>query len=225
MKASVLAGRLSTMLHDTNRVRWTEAMLLGFISDAQRALVGIRPDTNPIIADITLVQGQTVQQIPANGGQLLDVLCNVVDGVAGESVTLTTKDALDTTNRSWHSADPVTVVYNFAYDEDVPQHFFVTPPPPAGLGLRIKYSKIPDEVTSLDDDLEVSDIHMPTLYMYCMFLALSLNIDSALDRTVDAQKFLASFLLSAGQVAQATALLSPNNTNINASVTIPQQGQ
>ena len=88
--AESILSRVDTTLFDETRVRWSEAELLQYLSDAQRMTVQIRPESNPKNRVMAFEPG-TRQTLPVGttngigmntapllaGFQLLDIVCNM----------------------------------------------------------------------------------------------------------------------------------------------------
>ena len=133
---STAIDRIERLLSDASNVRWPEATLLKYLSDAQRLIVTVKPDTNPSHDTFELVAG-TKQSIPDGRFRILRVARNMgTDGAtAGRHIGMTDFDALNAADPDWHSATAAEVVQNAALDPDDPKTFWVYPPQPtAGQG-------------------------------------------------------------------------------------------
>ena len=180
LTAAKVIGRAARALNDPDMVAWTEAELLEFLSDAQRAAVLVRPEVNPVTKPLQLVAG-TKQTLPDDAFVLIEATRNMgVDGTApGRSVTPTSRASLDQTGSTWHLEDPdqdpddIGVVTNFVYDIRNRKTFWVSPPQPEDNPhqLEIVIAKIPAEILAVATTLEVDDIYQPALLAYMLHRA------------------------------------------------------
>ena len=73
MLASDILDRVSMQLNDAARTRWSERMLLNYLTDAMRQTVLNRPDASAAVTVMKLEQGQQRQSIPEGMIMLLKV--------------------------------------------------------------------------------------------------------------------------------------------------------
>jgi len=78
--ASALISQASEIIQDESNVQMTTANALGWLNDAQRAIVIVKPDASTVIRSITLVPG-TKQSIA--GLKLMSVVRNM--GASGST--------------------------------------------------------------------------------------------------------------------------------------------
>lgn len=211
MTAGDIILRAAELLHDPSYARWTQAMHFRFLTDAQNALVILRPDAHAVTAPIQLAASNTRQAIPSGGYKLLDIVRNM--GAAGTTpgapVTVVTRTSLDEANSAWHTDPASATVDHFCIDERNPTIFYVTPPPNAACYVEMVYSAPPAAITAMADLIGVNDVWSPALLQYQLYRAFSVNHASQ----ADAQKavaFLQSFYLILGETDKAKALYSPN---------------
>lgn len=172
MLASDIISRAQFVLNDNGGVRWTDPELLKWISDGQRVIALVRPDSVSENAAMTLVAG-TKQRIPANGMRLLDVIRNLTPtGDPDRSVRMVDRETLDAQSYNWHYSTAGKTV-NFIYDNRDPLHFYVYPPAVANAKLEILYSKTPSEITSSSQSLDLLDIYAEPIFNYVLFRAYS----------------------------------------------------
>lgn len=157
----------------------TAANWLQFLNDAQRAVVIVRPDANPVTLAVQLAQG-TRQNLPQGGLRLLDATRNMgsTGTAAGDAVRLSDRQTTDAANRSWHTANPSVKVREVLYDERKdPTKYWVTPPVPStpAVYLEIIFSKSPTDVTDADAGaITISDVYAPALQEWMLYRAYSL---------------------------------------------------
>jgi len=193
MLAKDLVRRAVWLLADEGFHRWSEEMLLAFLSDAQRQVALHRPDATAVRAVVDLLPG-TVQEIPAGGLRLMDVLRAMgPDGTPGRAVRLVDRSALDACEPAWHATDsqglheelPILeqLPDQYVHDERTPRLFYVFPPvADVGGRLEIVYSASPAELTSLDSPLCVDPVYAGPLLDYTLHRAFALDTDSETSR-------------------------------------------
>ena len=97
--------RVRDLLNDTAGVRWVDAELLRWISDAEKEIVQLRPDTNPSTITFTPATGQSRQALTTTGvHRLIDVPTNTH---TNRAVRLISQRTLDSTDVDWHAASLV----------------------------------------------------------------------------------------------------------------------
>lgn len=113
--------------------RWTDAELIRWINDSRMAILTRKPSACAKIATVALAQG-TLQAVPADGVQLLDVINNMgANGLTpGRSIRRTDRQNIDDDDLYWHKATAKAEISQFTYDDRIPKEFFVWPPAVAG---------------------------------------------------------------------------------------------
>lgn len=191
MLASEIISRAQIVLNDAGGVRWTDTELLKWISDGQRVIALVRPDSVSENTALTLVAG-TKQTIPADGMRLLDVVRNLTStGGPDRSVRMVERETLDAQSYNWHQATAGKTV-NFIYDNRDPLHFYVYPPAVAGAKLEILYSKQPAEITATNQALTLLDVYAEPLFNYVLFRAYSKDAEYGANAAL-AQGYLSLF--------------------------------
>lgn len=189
--------------------RWTDDELIRWINDSRMAIITRKPSACSKIANVVLVGG-TLQSIPANGTQLLDVICNMgASGTTpGRSIRRTDRQNIDDDDLFWHQAVPTATISQFTHDDRLPREFFVVPPAIAGTQIRIAYAAIPNAVTLPTDQLDIGLENMDAVINYVAFRAKSK--DSQYANAGEASAFYAAFQESLGTLNQTQAAVSPN---------------
>jgi hypothetical protein len=173
MKASDVINRVRILLNDDG-TRWPNSELFYWISDAQRLIGIVRPDSTSANEVVTLAAG-TRQSIPSSSYRLLDVLHNIgSDGVTiGRAIKLTDRDQLETQDPYWHTKPQKAEIRQYIYDPRVPASFFVTPPAKVNTKIEIVTQKATADITALNDNLSLMDIYFEVVVNYVMYRAYS----------------------------------------------------
>jgi len=191
--------------------RWANEELIGWLNEFYQAVVQLRPDAFSVNEYLTLVAG-TKQTIPTSGLRLLDVIRNQ----SGTAVMVTTRRALDSTRRAWHSDTQSAVIEQFVYDELDPTHFYVYPPATAAASIEILYSAVPTPHNASQglgvvgsQLFKLSDAYAPVATDYILYRAYSKDAEHAanLQRS---QMHFQSYMQQMGGKAQSDAQASPN---------------
>lgn len=208
MLASDIISRAGILLHDTSNARWTTSELLKWISDGQRVIALVRPDSSAANTVLTLVAG-TKQTLPTEAMRLLDVVRNITAaGAPDRAVRMVERETLDAQDLFWHTRASTGKVANFTYDNRDPANFYVYPQATAGMKLEVIYSKAPTEVTTASQALELNDLYAEPLLNYVMFRAYSKDSEFAANQSI-AQGYLTIFTTMLGIKTSKDFAFSP----------------
>lgn len=169
----LIDGVQQTQLNDVEKITYTEALLLSALNQALVLLVLVRPDASAAFHTLACAEG-TRQVLPADGLRLLKVVRNIKpDGKPGRIVNLVNQHDLDAADPDWHSGTPKQIIKEYMFDERSPTSFYIYPPAIEGTKLDIEYSKHPGQMTSLQQELPVSDIYRQPLQEFILYKLLS----------------------------------------------------
>ena len=169
--ASDIVDRARDILIDTDAVRWSDAEMLRWVTDAERSIVSIIPNASQTNVTLALVAGIR-QTIPAGGVTLLRAYRNLTaGGVSGSIVHSVEWELLNRQYPTYSNDAEVTDVIVYAFDPDDPTGFYVYPPNDGTGSLEINYCTYPPDVTALVDTLVVRDIFETALLDYVLFRA------------------------------------------------------
>ena len=172
--ASDIIYRVRDIVMDADSIRWSDAELLRWLTDAERAIVGVIPSASQLSYNLSLVAGAR-QTIPSDGVRLLRAYQNVGGSIVHEV-------EWELLNRQYptFTTDPqVTSVVVYAFDPNDPEAFYVYPPND-GLGeIVINYSVYPPALAATTDTLAVRDIFETALLDYVLYRAHSKDSDYA----------------------------------------------
>lgn len=155
--------------------RWPEAELFGYLKDAQRDIVVMKPAANTVNELVQLVAG-TRQALPDGGISLVDVGGNYgLDGATpGRGVTQIARKELETFKPQWRADAPSVEAKHFIYDDRDPAHFELWPPQPDPAGyVELSYSATPAVIANIADPITLPDIYKSPLYYLVLAKAYS----------------------------------------------------
>ena len=166
--ASSILSKASVLLIDTDRVRWSESELLGWLNAGQREIVLQRPEAYVVTRDVPLVAG-TRQTIPADAVRLVKVVRNT----GGRAVSLVNPDMLDAEDPEWHAGTASATVIHYLYDQH-DQHVYYVYPPNTGAGqVEVALSAAPPDVVSAGNVISIDDVYANVLLDYVLYRALA----------------------------------------------------
>jgi hypothetical protein len=188
---SSILNKVRIILQDPDVVRWDTDELIGWLNDAQREIVLLKPDANSTAYNLILAASNTRQSIPPNGIALIDVVRNT-DGQK-RAIRQINREVLDAQKPEWHSSDSSTTVQYFIFDDRNPRSFLVFPPTDSTYGqneIEIIYSKSPSLIAALYDasyvatDIDIllwEDAHSTDTPYTPLTLGASLNEQQVLE--------------------------------------------
>jgi hypothetical protein len=150
--------------------RWTQASLVTYLNDGQRAIAKYVPPSCSRVDAVKLVPGtkQSLALIPAasvipgdgsdaidvSGNGLLSVVRNLgADGLTvGNAIRIVDHDILDLYSPGWHK-ETGAEVSGFVYDPRTPKIYYVTPGAPAttDVWVELSYLADPADISSSGD--------------------------------------------------------------------------
>lgn len=211
MKFSTLETKVSELLTDTTNVTWTLDKVQGWLSEAQRQIVLLRPDANSIAEEFTPVAGSTKQSLPTDAFRLLDIPHTIVSGLPSSAITIVSRITLDKFTRSWHNVAEVDEPLHYVYNDQVPEVFYLYPKPSASTRIEIHVSKIPDEPDfNADPDVTIHSGYEAAMIQYAVWRCLSRADDQSPD-TQAAELAYQKFIQLLGMEAQSKNAVSPSN--------------
>ena len=210
MIAADIIDRCSMQLNDSARVRWTERMMLDFLTDAMRQTVLNRPDANPAIVVMKLERGKHRQKIPDGNFMLLKVVRNM--GITGDTpgapLTMTTRESMDAAYGVMDIESDVALQYAFV--QATPEYFWVYPLPGDSVYLELECAADVPQLTSMNDKLGMSEVWAEPLREYVLYRALSVNGANQIDNA-RSMNHLQQYYLAIGNEKAARMLGDPYN--------------
>lgn len=209
LTAQDVLNRVRVLLVDTDSTnyRWTDAEIFRWIGDAQRVIVGIKPNACNSITTLSLVAG-TRQTLPADGFIFMGANCNIVGSARGRAVRVVQRDDMDRLRPNWHGEGQVATVQNVIFDPLDQTAFFVYPPNDGTGKIEINYAKHPTEVASGATPLVILDAYMPPVVDYVCYRCFIK--DGPEGSKGVAQDYLTSFAQALGIYGAGEDSVSPN---------------
>lgn len=237
--ASDIFTEVDAILLDTAKTRWTDAEKLRYLNAGQRQAVVFKPDVYTLSETYKLVAG-TKQSVPDGTSsfqtpaavtikeciQFLRLVRNMgVTGlVAGPAITPVGMDFMDAYNPDWHSATGNAVVKNYIYNEEDPQHFYVTPPQPSASQGYVEavFSASPADVVSgvgpsYAVAITISDVYRDILINYILFRCYAKDAAASPYNAARATEYWNLFVLGLERKDLVRKEYSPNQKKPNPS--------
>jgi hypothetical protein len=221
---TTLANNAAGLMHDADKVRWTDADWLQWLNDGQREVLVLKPEANIINQSMLLAPSTTRQTLPTGGVQFLEVTRNMgADGsTPGGAVRVVSREALDAAVPNWHSDAATGLISNYMFDPRDPLHFYVYPQAPASdWYLEVTYSAIPAEMSALTETIGLEDIYANALVSYMLYRAYQRDAEYA----QNAQLALMSYQSFVAAITGKTETELTRNPNLStAEPTLAPQG-
>ncbi len=212
MLASEIIDRARPILHDNEGVRWPQAELLAYISDAQHQIIEIKPTANAVTARITIQPNRPDQEIPENAQKMLRLVRNVLaNDRPGRGIVLTSRAVMDAMNPEWPSEAGIEVE-KWLYDPDSDRStFWVYPSVMNPVEVEAVYSSLPDPVLLATDQLSLSGRYINQILDWVLFRAFSKDADYA-GASQRSMQHLDAFATAMGVKMQQMMRTNPNLT-------------
>ena len=185
--ASSIINRVRTQLSDNGTTqRWSDAELLNWLSDGQRAIVVADATASQTVTTVPLAAG-TRQALPSGAHKLIHIYRNLsVSGTPGKACSYVPLSLLDNQYPDWHTDTAVAAVRHWTYDENDPVGFYVYPRNDGTGRLEVNYAIVPTDLASTSSTISVRDIYQTALFDYVMFRAHSKDSDYAAGQSLAA---------------------------------------
>jgi hypothetical protein len=207
MLASVIVDACRVTLIDVAKVTWSDDELRGYLTEAERNTVFLKPDAYPLREYVELATG-TQQSLPVDGVAILDVNDNEA---SKKVVTLVDKGLLDNENRFWRAGTQETDVQHWCADPRDPRRFHVTPPNDGSGSVEILYGAVPPPINYLQQDINLTDSYQYTLECFVLSRAYAKN--SRKQDLVKSSAYMNEFRQTLGIKSTAQVAVAPKVGN------------
>jgi hypothetical protein len=203
--AEIIVTDVSVLLQDINKERWSDEVMLQWITEAQQIIATHKPESVAAKSTIALIAGLD-QIMPTDAVMLLKVRRNDTSGIA---CYLIDEDTMNRSNPSWAAAPAAGDVSEVVYDSKLDPLNFMVSPPNDGTGvIHIVYAKIPAPVTDTTDNLSVSDSFAPLVKDYVAYRCFQMETEG--QSVARAGQHLNTFLTGLGMNTQAEDIHDAN---------------
>lgn len=218
-KVVTVISKVQTLLQDATSVRWSLLELQGWLNDAYRDAVNLRPDCNTLVGTFTCVAGprqNITAQFPA-ALRLIEVVRNLATTSDKRAVALTTRKTLDSQLRTWYANTQSPTIEQYVFDPRTPKEFLVYPPATTAAQLEVVYSAVPTAHALTAEQLassataeviRIDDSYANALIDYMMYRAYSKNTESTTNAT-KAGAYYQAFQNALGVKGQSEAASQP----------------
>lgn len=190
VKVVDLISRVRTLLQDATGVRWSSLELQGWLNDAYRATLTLRPDSNTLVGEFTCVAGprQNITSTFSDAERLVSVSRNTASTSAKGAVHATSRVSLDSMLPNWYGGTQSVNIELYTFDPRTPKEFLVYPPATTAARLEVSYAQVPAPhaltQTQLDSSattevIRIADIFADALVDYVLYRAYSKDGDVA----------------------------------------------
>lgn len=218
-KVVTVISKAQTLLQDATSVRWPVLELQGWLNDAYREAVILRPDCNTQSGSFTCAAGprQVVTAQFSSALRLIEVVRNLAATSDKRAVRLVSRSDIDEQRRAWYSEAQTATIQYYMFDPRLPKEFLVYPPASALAQLEVVYSSVPAAHTltevqltnpSTAEVIRIDDSFANALVDYIMYRAYSKNTESATNAT-KAGAYYQAFQNSLGVKGQTEAASQP----------------
>jgi hypothetical protein len=203
--ASTIIARLRKILQDedSDQYIWPDSILLGYLNDAQRAIVLLKPNASITNASVKLTAGAK-QAIPETGIALIKITRNMglVGTSPGKIIHSIDMEQYGYLESEWSGGDAAPYVDHYMFDPDDPTHFYVSPPQPATpCYVEEIYSSPPTDIATTETAISLNDIYAGPLMNYALYRSYATEIDQT--SSALSEKYYNLFLSELGLKAQA----------------------
>jgi hypothetical protein len=154
LASAIITSARRILLDPTPGVTWVDATFFLLMSEAERAICGVKPEAYNVRAAVTLVAG-THQILPAGSTAILDIYENTV---GNRRVTQVPRALLDSANRYWPNATQEVVVQEWTTDARDPLRFEVFPPNSGTGSVNALYGFTPPQIAAAGQVINLPDI-------------------------------------------------------------------
>lgn len=204
--ATIVTDGCVTLL-DSAYTAWPLAERIGYLNEAIRATILVKPDAYPVRGAVTPAAG-TVQTLPDGGVALIDILHNTTG--RKRAVTVCGLEMLQEANRFWPAATQQAEVENYAYDPRDPRRYMVFPPNNGAGSIYMVYGGTPAALTAAGDTLPLPDAYQPALLAYVLSRCYAKN--SQRQDLAKAQAYRAEWGQFLGMKSQAQVIVAPKTS-------------
>lgn len=220
MTPQTVITQVRALINDDSTVianRYTDAELLGYVNQAVKRFVLVRPDLFITDGTITPTENQVEQTLPASAVRLMEI--NRVTG--GDAIQEVDKQTMDMNYPEW-TAEASGTPYNWMRHPRNPTKYFLYPAPSSGVTLKGEYIDTPDDYT-LSDAIDLPEAYFGALVDATIFMAESVDTESV--GSGRAKFYYDSFMEALGADFAQRAVVDDEGGQVGAQQRRPRQQQ
>jgi hypothetical protein len=214
--------RASITLLDEQNVRWSRNELLSWLNDGQRVIARFSPDAYIKRVSNHYIATGTLQALPADCNQLLNITSFVYKGRrrSARKVNRRVLDAMDpvwTTRTEVLDGEDFEYATNYVYDKRYPKFFYIYPGVPTGGGTfqaDILYSSSPGNV-AITSTILVNDMYADALLDYILYRSYLKEEEEVAIDSSKAVFYFKAFNQASGQKIQADVVSKAQGNEVD----------
>lgn len=167
ISANTIITDVAFDLHDAAHSHWTEAELLDYLNEAQRAICYKLPRAYTVDVGITIISSGHRHTLPTDVTSLLGVRRS-----DGTNIQLVDIPTLDSEDPEWATITPSTSIDEYGYDPVLnPRYYYTIPPAQNGTTLTLQCAKVPPILVSVGSNIVIQDVYEPAIKAFMLFKA------------------------------------------------------
>jgi len=206
LASAIIASDRRILLDPSPGVTWTDATLLLLMSEAERAICGVKPEAYTVRAAVAMAAG-THQILPIGSTAVLDAYENTA---SNRRVTQVPRGLLDSANRYWPNATQEAQVQEWTQDSRDPLRFEVFPPNDGTGNLNMLYGFTPPQITATAQVINLPDIYEHAIK--CFILGECYAENTVRQDLTKASYYRTEWQKMVGLRTQAQIAVSPKST-------------
>ncbi len=190
VKVVDLLAKVAVLLSDDGFVRWTAPQLQGWLNDAYRETVNLRPDSNMLVGEFACVAGprQAITTSFDTASRLVECVRNTAAASNKSRVKLASRSSVDSMRPNWYAETETVNIELYVFDPRTPTEFLVYPPAAATARLEVLYASVPAPHTLTDGQLtssataeviRIGDTFANALLDYVMYRAYATDTEAS----------------------------------------------
>jgi hypothetical protein len=207
LASAIITSARRILLDPTPGVTWVDATFFILMSEAERAICGVKPESYNVRAAVTLAAG-THQILPAGATAVLDGYENTV---GKRRITQVPRGLLDSANRYWPNATQEAQVQEWTVDSRDPLRFEVFPPNDGTGSINMLYGFTPPQITASGQVINLPDIYEHAIK--CFILGEAYAENTARQDLTKAGYYRTEWQKMVGLRTQSQIAVAPKSTN------------
>lgn len=190
VKVVELLAKAAVLLSDDDFVRWTPLQLQGWLNDAYRETVILRPDSNMLVGEFVCVAGprQKITTSFSTASRLVECVRNIAAESNKSRVKLASRSSVDGVRPNWYAETQTVNIELYVFDPRTPTEFLLYPPAASTARLEVIYAAVPAPHTLTDGQLtssataeviRIDDMFANALLDYVLYRAYATDTEAS----------------------------------------------